>query len=52
VFLVDGSRRQRHMTLAARVHFVDGWGHETLSAWVRPVSPTAQIASAGRRPGP
>jgi hypothetical protein len=37
VYLVDGSKPRRHMTLAARVHFTDGWGHETLSAWVRRV---------------
>ena len=37
VLLTDGSRPQRHMTLAARVSFVDGWGHEMLSAWVRQV---------------
>jgi hypothetical protein len=37
VYLTDGNKPRRHMTLAARVHFTDGWGHETLSAWVRRV---------------
>jgi hypothetical protein len=37
VYLTDGSKPRRHMTLAARVHFTDAWGHETLSAWVRRV---------------
>jgi hypothetical protein len=35
VYLVDGARQQRYMTLAARVHFTDGWGKEVLSTWVR-----------------
>jgi hypothetical protein len=37
VYLTDNSKRRRHMKLAARVHFTDAWGHETLSAWVRRV---------------
>ena len=49
VYLTDGSKPQPHMTLAARVHFVDGWGHETLSAWVRRVSPTASTELLHRR---
>jgi hypothetical protein len=36
--LVQGFGRVRHMRLAARVQFNDGWGHEVLSAWVRRVS--------------
>jgi hypothetical protein len=56
VLLVDGTRRQRHRTLAARVHFVGPWGNEILSAWVRKVHPQpAKAADASRhtatRPG-
>jgi len=43
VYLLDGIRPQRHMTLAARVHFSDPWGEETLSAWVGRVHPQAAI---------
>jgi hypothetical protein len=46
VYLVDGTRPRRHMTLAARVSFTTGFGPETLSAWVRPVNPTARLARA------
>ena len=49
VYLADGSAPRRHMTLAARVHFVDAWGRETLSAWVRPVSPSASTELLHRR---
>jgi len=49
VFLTDGSSPKRHFTLAARVHFVDGWGPETLSAWVRDLTPTAVTAAARPR---
>ena len=45
VRLTDGNRPQRRMTLVARVSFVDGWGHETLSAWVR------QVGRGPRAPG-
>jgi hypothetical protein len=48
VLLAQGSRRQRHMTLAARVRFTDGWGHEVLSAWVAQVAPPSHAASDGR----
>ena len=34
VHLLDGTRRQPHMTLAARVRFTDPWGADVLSAWV------------------
>ena len=34
VLLVNGDRRIRRMTLVARVHVTDGWGTQTLSAWV------------------
>ncbi len=34
VYLRDGTRRQPHMTLAARVRFTDPWGTDVLSAWV------------------
>ena len=37
VLLVNGDRRVRGMTLVARVHVTDGWGTQTLSAWVRRV---------------
>jgi hypothetical protein len=37
VNLTDSTRPQRHMTLAARVHFHDPWSAETLTAWVRQV---------------
>jgi hypothetical protein len=37
VYLLDGTRPQRHMRLAARVHFAGPWGHEVVSAWVRDV---------------
>ena len=35
VYLTDGTRRQRGMTLAARVRFDSPWGQETLSAWAK-----------------
>lgn len=34
VYLRDGTSRQPHMTLAARVRFRDQWGTDVLSAWV------------------
>ena len=37
VLLVNGDRRVRRMTLVARVQVTDGWGTQTLSAWVRHV---------------
>jgi hypothetical protein len=49
VYLVDDTRPQRYMTLAARVHFTDVWGKEVLSAWVRKVLPRrAKLARARR----
>ena len=48
VFLTDAVAPKRHFTLAARVRFVDGWGHETLSAWVRHLTPTAAAAPTTR----
>jgi hypothetical protein len=39
VYLLDGTRPQRGMTLAARIRFTDPWGKEVLSAWVRKVQP-------------
>jgi hypothetical protein len=38
VYLLDGTRPQRHMRLAARTYFTGPWGHEVVSAWVRKVS--------------
>jgi hypothetical protein len=38
VYLVDGTRPQRHRTLAARVHFTSPWRNEILSVWVRKVA--------------
>ncbi len=35
LYLTDGTRAPRRMTLAARVHFRGPWGKETFSAWVR-----------------
>jgi hypothetical protein len=53
VYLGDGTRPQRYMTLAARVHFTDVWGKEVLSAWVRKVQPRrpprARPAASARR---
>ena len=50
VYLTDGTRPQRHRTLAARVHFTGPWGNEILSAWVRKVTPRpAKAARAPRR---
>jgi hypothetical protein len=40
LYLTDTMRRQRGMSLAARVHFDGPWGVETLSAWVCRVEPT------------
>lgn len=37
VLLVNGRQARRGMTLVARVHVRDGWGAQTLSAWVRRV---------------
>jgi hypothetical protein len=39
VYLVDGTRPQRHRTLAARVRFTSPWRNEILSVWVRHVAP-------------
>ena len=39
VLLVNGGQRRRGMTLVARVKVTDGWGTQTLSAWVRRVHP-------------
>jgi hypothetical protein len=50
VYLTDGSRPQRHRTLAARVHFTGPWGNEILSAWVRKVTPRPAKATARVRP--
>ena len=55
---VHGVRRQRHMTLAARIHFTDPWGPEVLSGWVMRTHATrhstlvrrAQAARALARP--
>ena len=44
VLLVDGSRPQRHMTLAARIQFTDPWGREVFSAWV------GRVRSSSARP--
>jgi len=38
VLLVNGPKRIRRMTLVARVRVTDGWGTQTLSAWVRRVA--------------
>jgi len=34
VYILDGSVPQHGLTLVGRVHFVDRWGHETVSVWV------------------
>ncbi len=39
VLLIDGSRREPHMTLASRVRFAGPWGIEVVSAWVQRVRP-------------
>jgi hypothetical protein len=54
VYLVDGTRPQRHRTLAARVHFTSPWRNEILSVWVRKVQPrrvNAPRTPRRRRPG-
>jgi hypothetical protein len=54
VYLVDGTRPQRHRTLAARVHFTSPWRNEVLSVWVRKVQPrrvNAARTPRRRRPG-
>jgi hypothetical protein len=43
VLLVNGHQRRRGMTLVARVHVTDGWGTQTLSAWVRRAPRTATL---------
>ena len=45
VLLVNGHRRRRGMTLVARVHVSDGWGTQTLSAWVRRVGRAPRTAT-------
>jgi hypothetical protein len=35
VYILDGSAPQHGLTLVGRVHFVDRWGHETVSVWVK-----------------
>jgi hypothetical protein len=35
VYILDGSAPQHGLRLVGRVHFVDRWGHETVSVWVR-----------------
>ena len=45
VLLVNGDRLIRRMTLVARVHVTDGWGTQTLSAWVRQVPRTPRTAT-------
>ncbi len=51
VHLLDGTRTQPHMTLAARVHFTDPWGREVLSAWARKVQSRRESAATQRHPG-
>ena len=51
VHLLDGTRTQPHMTLAARVHFTDPWGKEVLSAWARKVQSRRESAATQRHPG-
>jgi hypothetical protein len=34
VYLLDGTRPQRHMRLASRIRFTGPWGRELISAWV------------------
>jgi hypothetical protein len=38
LLLLDGTRAQAHMTLAARVRFRSPWGPEVLSAWAAPAA--------------
>ena len=45
VLLVNGDRRVRRMTLVARVHVSDGWGTQTLSAWVHRVPRAPRTAT-------
>ncbi len=45
VLLVNGRQRRRGMTLVARVKVRDGWGTQTLSAWVRRVHPAPRTAT-------
>jgi len=50
LYLADGTRRPRGMTLAARVSFFGPWGRETLSTWVRPVRrQAAEVRPRSRR---
>lgn len=48
VYLRDGTRREPHMTLAARVRFRDPWGTDILSAWVARAPRTAHSARRWR----
>jgi hypothetical protein len=50
VYLVDGSRPQRHRTLAVRVRFASPWRNEILSVWVRKVQAPPATAARGGRP--
>ena len=45
VLLVNGRQRRRGMTLVARVKVRDGWGTQTLSAWVRRVRPAPRTVT-------
>ena len=54
VLLVNGPTRVHGMRLVARVHVTDGWGTQTLSAWVRrvrrprePAPRTATLKASG-----
>ena len=49
LFITNGRRPQRGMTLAARVHFTGPWGPDVLSAWVSRT--TAQRHRAPRAHG-
>jgi len=50
VLLVNGPGRVHRMTLVARVRVSDGWGTQTLSAWVRRVPRTGAPRTSTLRP--
>jgi hypothetical protein len=49
LFIADGARRLRGMTLLARVRFRSPWRREVLSVWMRTVQPAAQAESSSRQ---